>query len=184
MATHECDKVGMDYFDSAPMRFAASEEVGVSTQHVFDIFLDAASWTKWVTAITSVEWTSPFPPEVGSTRSVTMLGGMVGHEEFIAWDEPQHMAFRFNSASMSGASAFAEDYRVTEISDDRCRIDWIMAMTPAGISRYTMPVVKPFMAAFARRAMRELRKYAETDPPLAPHTGRAETSHATNAVTP
>ncbi len=105
MATHECEKVGMDYFDAAPMRFAASEEVGVSAQRLFDIFLDAESWTKWVTAITNVEWTSAFPLQVGSTRSVTMLGGMVGHEEFIAWDEPHHMAFRFNSASMNPSSA-------------------------------------------------------------------------------
>lgn len=164
--THECDKVGMEYFDSAPMRFPASEEIGVSAQRLFEIFLDAESWTKWVTAITNVEWTSPFPLEVGSTRSVTMLGGMVGHEEFLAWDAPHHMAFRFNSASMGGVSAFAEDYRVTEIGEDRCRIDWVLTMTPAGISRYTMPVVKPVMAAFARRTMRELRKYAESDPVL------------------
>lgn len=174
MATHECDKVGMEYFDSAPVRFTASEEIDVSAQRLFDIFLDAESWTRWVTAITDVEWTSPVPVEVGSTRSVTMVGRMVGHEEFIAWDEPHRMAFRFNSATMKGTSAFGEDYRVTEISDDRCRVDWVMAMTPAGPGRYTMPLVKPIMAAFIRRTLRALKKYAEADPTLATRPDTAD----------
>ena len=47
-------------------------------------FLDADVVGAVGLPITGVEWTSGFPIEVGSTRTVHMRGGLVGYEEFIA----------------------------------------------------------------------------------------------------
>lgn len=166
--TVQCDKVGLEYFGTAPVRFTASEEIAATPARVFEVFLDAESWTRWVFAITGVEWTSPFPLAVGSTRTVFMLGGMTGYEEFIAWEPGKRMAFRFNSASRGGMEAFAEDYRVTDLGEGRCRVDWVMAMTPAGASRYTMKLLHPVMAAFIRHTLRSFRRYVESNSTLAP----------------
>ena len=161
-----CEKVGLDYFESAPIRFHASEVIAATPDAVFEVFLDAQSWTRWVFAITRVDWTSPFPLTVGSTRSVFMRGGTVGHEEFIAWEPGVRMAFRFNEVSRGGIAAFAEDYQVTDLSNGSCRVDWVMAMTPGGLSRYTMTPMRPLMAAVIRRTLRQLRRYVESHPQL------------------
>jgi uncharacterized protein YndB with AHSA1/START domain len=165
--TVPCKKVGLDYFDHAPFRFTASETIAATPDAVFAVFLDAESWTRWVFAITGVEWTSPFPLSVGATRTVHMRGGISAYEEFLAWEPGRRMAFRFNEMSKAGAAAFAEDYQVTDLGDGHCRVDWVMAMTPRGVSRYTIPVIKPVMAAFIRKTLGNLRRYVESEPALA-----------------
>ena len=60
---------------------------------------DAESWPHWATVITNVAWTSPEPRGVGTTRTVNMRGGIVGDEEFLAWEPFSHMAFRFNQST-------------------------------------------------------------------------------------
>lgn len=159
--TTSCEKVGLDYFDSAPTTYTATEVIAATPEQVFDVFLDAHAWTKWVFAITRVEWTSGFPIEVGSTRSVFMRGGIVGHEEFIAWEPGTRMAFRFNEASTDSIAAFAEDYRVTDLGDGTCRVDWVMAMTLATPPRFPA-VMDRIMSVFIGRTLGNLRRYVES----------------------
>lgn len=161
-----CEKVELGYLDTAPFRFTATQTIAATPAEVFDVFLDGPSWTRWVFAITAVEWTSPSPLRVGSTRTVHMRGGLSGYEEFLAWEPGRRMAFRFNAMSKPGADAFAEDYQVTDLGDGRCRVDWVMAMTPSGAGRHTMRAFKPFMSVFIRRTLANLRRYVESRPIL------------------
>lgn len=161
-----CTEVGLEYFEAAPVTFRATEVIDATPDEVFAVFLDAPSWTRWVFAITRVEWTSGFPLAVGSTRSVYMRGGIVGHEEFLAWEPGIRMAFRFNEVSKGGITAFAEDYNVTDLGDGTCRVDWVMAMTPGGAARYSMALMHPLMALATRRTLRQLRRYVESRPTL------------------
>lgn len=158
-----CEKVGMEFFDHARYCFRAHEVVAATPERVFEVFLDGPAWTKWATPITGVEWTSPFPLEVGSTRTVTMWGGLVGQEEFIAWDPPRRMAFRFNEVSKPGVAAFAEDYRVTDLGEGRCLVEWAMAMVPAGPGARTFPVTAPLMGFGVRHMLANLRRYVESN---------------------
>lgn len=128
-----CREVGLDFFESAPARFVAEVEVRATPEEIFDVFEDAHSWTVWALPITNVEWTSPKPFGVGTTRTVTMYGG-VGKEVFIAWERGTRMAFRFTETSMPNTSAFAEDYHVTDLGDGRARVRWVMAMETTGFS--------------------------------------------------
>ena len=100
----ECERVNLDYFNRAPVRVEAAEVIAASPKRIFDVFLDADSWSRWAWPITGVDWTSPMPLEVGSTRTVWMRGPMVGYEEFIAWEPGRRMAFRFNQTIKGGPS--------------------------------------------------------------------------------
>jgi len=123
----------MEFFDEAPARFVAEVDVAATPDDVFEAFEDAESWPKWALPIKHVEWTSPPPFGVGTTRTVTMMGG-VGKEVFIAWERGRRMAFRFTETSMPNTAAFAEDYQVTDLGNGRTRVRWIMAMEPTGAS--------------------------------------------------
>lgn len=144
-AMHRCREVGLEFFDTAPARFEAVVEIAATPEDVFEAFEDAASWPAWAPPIKRVEWTSPPPFGVGTTRTVTLIGG-VGKEVFIAWERGRRMAFRFTETSMPNTAAFAEDYQVTDLGDGWTRVRWIMAMEPTGASAAVLRV-----AGFAMR---------------------------------
>jgi len=162
--TVSCEKVGLEFFEHAPTLHRASVEIAATPEQVFAAFLDGEAWTKWAMPITGVEWTSDFPLEVGSTRTVHMRGGLTGYEEFIAYDHGKRMAFRFDQVSKEGVEAFAEDYQVTDLGGGRCRVDWTMAMKSGGektgLKTKFGDTVMSFMV---KRMLKKFGKLVESD---------------------
>jgi uncharacterized protein YndB with AHSA1/START domain len=158
---HECRKVDLSYFETAPARFQAEVVIAADPERIFEVFEDAHAWTVWALPITAVHWTSPRPFGVGTTRTVHMIGSMIGEEQFIAWERGKRMAFYFTRCSKSNVAAFAEDYHVEDLGDGRCRVSWMMAMEPSGPSRLTMPLMGPPMRAGLAFMLRRLKKYVE-----------------------
>ncbi|OBG36663.1 SRPBCC family protein [Mycobacterium sp. E3198] len=155
-----CERVDLSFVDSAPFRFSNSVELAVTPEQLFEVLADAQSWPRWAPVITKVTWTSPEPFGVGTTRTVDMRGGMVGNEEFLAWEPFTRMAFRFNECSTQAVAAFAEDYRV-EVIPGGCRLTWTMAQKPAGPARLAMFVGRPLLNLGLRRFLRNLRSYTD-----------------------
>lgn len=158
---YECRKIDLDFFDSAPIRIESSVDLPCTPECLFSCFEDADAWSQWVGVIERVEWTSPKPFRVGTTRSVEMPGGMVAYEEFLAWDAPRHMAFRFNQFSQKFLKAFGEDYRVTDLGNGRCRLVWTVGIDPAGPSGLVGLILKPMLTLNLRKIMKDLKKYME-----------------------
>lgn len=159
-ALHPCDRVGLEFVDSAPNRFSNSVELNITPEQLFEVLADAESWPRWAKVITDVEWTSPEPRGVGTTRLVTMRGGLLGAEEFLAWDEHTMMAFRFNEASEKRIKAFAERYDVVP-TESGCKLTWTLAMEVTGVARYTLGVSKPVLNATFKRFLKNFRKYTD-----------------------
>ncbi|MDF3336286.1 SRPBCC family protein [Mycolicibacterium septicum] len=158
--TYQCERVELDFIDRAPFRFVSTVDLAITPEQLFEVLSDETSWPHWATVITSVEWTSPEPRGVGTTRTVTMRGHIVGDEEFLAWEPFSHMAFRFNTSTSNAISAFAEDYRVVETADG-CHLTWVMAMTPSGLAgRLGMTMGQPVMAWLFQRFLYNLRRYS------------------------
>lgn len=156
---HACERVGLEFIDTAPFRFVSAVDLAITPEQLFEVLADAESWPHWATVITKVTWTSPEPRGVGATRTVRMRGGIVGDEEFLAWEPFSHMAFRFNEASSRGIAAFAEDYRVTPTATG-CHLTWVMAMKPRGAAaRLGMTLSRPVMARTFQKFLYNLRDY-------------------------
>ena len=160
--TFECEKVGLDYFQTAPQASHAHQIISATPDQIFDIFEDAHAWTVWAMPITKVVWTSSKPYTAGSTRTVYMRGGLVGYEEFLAYDRGRHMAFRFNEVSKPGVGAFAENYLLTPLDDRRTLLEWTMAMSPTGPAASLAPFTQPITGALLNRMLKQFKKYAET----------------------
>lgn len=164
--TYPCQKVELDFIDAAPVRFVSKVDLAITPKQLFEVLGDAASWPHWARVITKVVWTSPEPRGVGTTRTVTMRGNIVGDEEFIAWEPYSHMAFRFNQSNSNAISAFAEDYRVVETAEG-CHLTWVMAMKPSGLAgKLGMILGQPVMGWLFQRFLHNLRRY--TDARLTP----------------
>ncbi|ODQ95628.1 SRPBCC family protein [Mycolicibacterium holsaticum] len=160
MAMKACERVGLDFIDDAPFRFVSTVDLAITPEQLFEVLADAESWPQWATAITQVTWTSPEPRGVGTTRTVRMRGGIVGDEEFLAWQPYSHMAFRFNEASSGSIAAFAEDYRVVK-TPGGCHLTWVMAMKPHGVAaRIGMTLGRPVMGWVFQKFLHNLRDYS------------------------
>jgi hypothetical protein len=159
---YECEKIDLDFFDSAPVRIESAVELPCTPEELFRCFEDADAWSKWVGVIENVEWTSPGPFRVGTTRSVEMTGGMVAYEEFLAWDAPRHMAFRFNQFTRNFLQAFGENYEIEDIGNGSCRLVWTVAIDPRGPRLLIGPVLKLFLRGNLRRILKDLKKYIES----------------------
>jgi hypothetical protein len=159
-----CERVDLSFIDADSVKgrylFRNSVELAITPEQLFDVLGDAESWPCWATVITKVTWTSTEPRGVGTTRTVDMRGGIVGNEEFLAWEPFTRMAFRFNECSTRAVAAFAEDYRV-EIIPGGCRLTWIMAQKPAGPARLAMFAVAPLLNLGLRRFLSNLRNYTD-----------------------
>jgi len=155
-----CERVDLSFLENAPFRFHNSVDLAITPEQLFEVLGDAEAWPRWAKAITKVTWTSPEPRGVGTTRIVNMHGGLVGDEEFLAWEPFTRMAFRFNECSTRAVAAFAEDYRV-EVIPGGCRLTWTMAQKPAGPARVAMVVVGPLLNLGLRRFLSNLRSYTD-----------------------
>lgn len=157
---HACDRVGLDFIDVAPHRFSNSVDLAITPEQLFEVLADAEAWPRWAKVITDVRWDTPAPRGVGTLRTVTMRGGLVGSEEFLAWDEHTRLAFRFNAASEKRIAAFAERYDVVATTAG-CRLTWTLAMDVSGAARLTLAPSRPVLNAGFRWFLRNLRRYTD-----------------------
>ena len=86
---------------------------------------------------------------------------MEGYEEFVAWESGKRMAFTFVGSNKNATDKFLEDYRVTDLGDGTCRVEWYMAMEPRGFSRHMMWLTRPIMRFANRRMFRKFKAYTE-----------------------
>ena len=158
---HKCIEVEMDYFTNAKNAYKAVVEIEATPEQVFACFEDADAWPAWAPPITKVEWTSPKPFGLGTTRTVSMIAGLVGEETFIAWDYPKRMAFCFTHSSQGLVESFAEDYQVTVLDNGKTQVIWTMAMTAKGFGNVTMRLFGPFMQLANQWMFNRFKKYVE-----------------------
>lgn len=157
---HTCRPVDLDFIDHATNRFSNSVDLAITPTQLFEVLADAEAWPHWAKVITKVEWTTPLPRGIGTMRTVTMLGGLVGAEEFIAWEDGSLLAFRFNEASENRIVAFAERYDVVPTAQG-CRLTWTLALEVTGAARFTLAPSKPLLNLGFRWFLKNLRAYTD-----------------------
>jgi hypothetical protein len=154
---HPCRQVGLDYLETAQVRFSNTVSISLAPDELFGVLARADTWPRWAKVITHVEYTSPAPYGVGTTRVVTMRGGMVGDEEFLAWEPGKLLAFRFNTSATSALEAFLEVYTIVPTSTG-CELTWDLAQELKGPSKVLAPLSKPVMNLLFKRFLRNLQK--------------------------
>ena len=177
--TYPCERVDLDFVDTRPVPIRQHRRPRDHPRAALRGAGDAESWPHWATVITNVAWTSPEPRGIGTTRTVSMRGGIIGDEEFLAWEPFSHMAFRFNQSTSNAISAFAEDYRVVRTPR---RLpphlgDGDEAQRHRGPARHDTG--QPVMAWLFQRFLHNLRRY--TDERYAA-SGRISTAPPTPSV--
>ncbi len=157
--------VDLEFFDTAPHRFVATEIVHQPGDRVFAAIADdPAGWGTWFPGFSRAgRYVTPPPHGVGSTREVAM-GGVHYVETVLAWEPPFRWAFYVARAGLPLAAALAEDYRVAPHGDHSV-VQATLAIDPRPVGRPLMPLAKFAVPVVFRRAFSNLGAHlAETAP--------------------
>lgn len=155
----ECHRHGLEFFDSAEVRFQYEMLLDTTPERLFEIFEDEKSWTVWAPGIREVIWTTPKPYGVGTKRTVIFQGGMEVYEQFIAWDRGKEMAFIFEGITQPIWWSFGEHYRVEPSASGKVKLTWTVAYNPRHRFAKLSPFLKPAMWLTLRSFTKRLEKY-------------------------
>jgi len=118
------------FFDAAPFRITDTFQIARPAADVWaDLTADNA--LSWCRVVKSIEWTSPRPFGVGTTRTVKALGGAsVFWERYFRWEEGRRQSFTVDEASTPLFKRFGEDYLIEPDGENACRFTWTIAGEP------------------------------------------------------
>lgn len=164
----ECRPLTLADFDRLTDSFRFETELDATPEQVFAVFEDPASWPVWVDAITNVTWTSPKPFEVGTTRDVSIIGGLKVHERFFIWEPNRRMAFYLEGTNKPAVAALGEYYELQPLGEGRTRFVWRIAYEPKSMMRFLSPVLRPLVRLMCGRIVSGLERYVRELPTKQP----------------
>jgi hypothetical protein len=133
-----CLPADAGFLDAAPFRLADSFEIDRPAEAVW-AELTAEEPLGWCRILRRVEWTSPRPFGVGTTRTAHARGGAL-RERFFRWEEGRRKSFYVVEASAPLFRRFAEDYLVEPNGPGSCRFTWTIAAEPRAAARLAAPL--------------------------------------------
>lgn len=138
----------------------AEREMAVSAETLFATLADGPSWSKWVPVIREVSWTSPKPFRVGTTRTVTLTGGIKVDEVFWTWEPNRRMGFAAEGINVGWVAALAEVYEIEPLGAQRCRLRWTFAVSLSGALGKMRPVVEWVLSTVQPHLLKKLERIA------------------------
>ncbi|GAB2735073.1 SRPBCC family protein [Amycolatopsis magusensis] len=142
-----------EFLASAPFRFVQAVDVPADAARVWRVLSADDALVSWSRLITGMDWTSPRPFGVGTTRAVTVGRAATLRERFYRWDEESRMTFTAEASSKPGFRRFAEDMALTPLTGGT-RITWTFAIEPvpkaAPLLRLGRPAFQRVTAGWAK----------------------------------
>ena len=154
----KCKEVDLSFLETAPIKFVNIVTLDSTPQRVFEVFEDPKAWPRWFKDIIKVEWTTPKPFGVGTTRVVT-LKTMKAYEKFFIWETGKRFAFYFTATSIPFAKAFCEDYQLEELGDGKTKFTYTVVYEPNLLLKMTGPIVKLILGNMFKKSVISLATY-------------------------
>lgn len=158
----DLETVDADFVRTGPVQGSMTKLIGCTADELFRALEDEASWKKFLNI--DVEWTSPKPFGVGTTRTVTANGQII-EEYFTDFEPGRLMAFRFDRATLPVA-AFAEEWKIEPKGDEVCELQWSYAYKWGGpLEPVLSPAFNKFFKSQGKRSLDKLATLMESENP-------------------
>ena len=161
---HALEPADAGFFETAPHIFRYQKRFPAPPERVWESLASDASLAAWGPTVKEVNWLSPRPFGVGTTREVVLAPGVARvRERYFRWDEGSGCSFAVYEANVPIFKRFAEDYVVEpDGSDNQATLfTWTVAIE---VKRaYSLPFkgLSPVLkAAFGRMASDGQRYFA------------------------
>lgn len=144
---------------SAPHVYRYREHFAASPEQVWESLASDASLAAWGPSLKSVNWLSPRPFGVDSTREVVLAGGAPRvRERFFRWEEGHGYSFSVYEASVPLFKHFVEDYGV-EADGDGTLFTWTIAIQPKPAFALPFKALGPVLKFAFGRTVADGKKY-------------------------
>lgn len=154
----KCHSSDIDFLNKAKVKEINTAVLPVPAERAFAVLRDADSWPQWFGGMSKVEWTSPEPFGVGTTRSV-WLGALRVDEYFFDWVENERFAFYFTATNLPFVKTLVEEYQLEPLDGGRCCFTYTVAYDPAFPLSLTGPIGRAALARSFRRATQSLARF-------------------------
>lgn len=145
-----CRPADETFLDQAPLRLRGEFLIARPAKRIW-ADLTSDNPLSWCRILQRVEWTSPRPFGVGTTRTVRALwGANVLREEYFRWEEGRRHSFFVVEASAPLFRRLAEDYLVEPTGEGSCRFTWTIAVEQTPLGRLGTPVNKRILETLLR----------------------------------
>jgi carbon monoxide dehydrogenase subunit G len=145
----------LDHAESAPVIAEQVAIVDGTPDEVWAVILDYPGWADWFPGVQRCEATSDPATGVGSTRRVTLGGGIVVDERFLAWDEPTCWAFTALTGP-PGFESLVERVTLHQIGPRLTEVTYRMAIGPKRPLTPLFRLLRPVIEKNLRVALRNL----------------------------
>lgn len=152
------------FFDTAPYVYRLPVELDVPPERVWESLTSERALADWGLGLHRLEWTSPRPFGVGTTREVVLPGrAMAVRERFFRWDEGHRKSFYAAEADRPLLKRLGEDYLV-EATATGSRFTWTIAMEPRPRTRLLIGLTSPLNQLAFRAVPWRARSYFARHP--------------------
>ena len=146
MSWYDLEPVDERFFSTAAHVHSYPVELPVPPERVWESLTSDRALADWGLGLARLEWTSPRPFGVGTTREVVLpLHAMAVKERFFRWDEGHRKSFYGEAANRPLLRSFAADYLVEPTATGR-RFTWTIALEPRPSTRALLRAVDPVNA--------------------------------------
>jgi len=144
---------------SAPHVYRYRMQYAAPPERVWESLASDASLSAWGSSLKQLNWLSPRPFGIGTTREVVLAGGAPRlRERFIRWDEGRGYSFAVYEASVPVFRHFVEDY-VVEADGDNTLFTWTIAIEPKRAFAVPFKLLSPVLKVAFGRAASDGKKY-------------------------
>ncbi|MDT5125446.1 MAG: hypothetical protein QOG79_3403 [Mycobacterium sp.] len=144
---------------SAPHVFRYRMQYAATPERVWESLASDASLSAWGSSVKQLNWLSPRPFGIGTTREVVLAPGAPRvRERFIRWDEGSGYSFVVYEASVPVFRHFVEDY-VVEADGDNTLFTWTVAIEPKRAFAVPFKLLSPVLKVAFGRAASDGKKY-------------------------
>ena len=150
-----CAPTDESFLASAPKTFVETFRIPQPAETVWaEITADNA--LHWCRALGGgVQWTSPRPFGVGTTRRANVLKGLIRLDErFVVWEEGRRKMFVGTQANLPLLKRIAEDYVVEPDGGGACRFTWTIAVEPSAAGKPGAPLNAAIFASLFKDTRR------------------------------
>ncbi|TAM84917.1 MAG: SRPBCC family protein [Jatrophihabitans sp.] len=164
MTWYDLEPVDETFFDTATHVHSYPVDLPVPPERLWESLTSDRALADWGLGLSRLEWTSPRPFGIGTTREVVLpLRAMAVRERFFRWEEGRRTSFYGVATNRPLLRGFAEDYRV-EPAPGGCRFTWTIAVQPRPRTRLLLRAADPVNALLYRSVPVRAKAYFAKHP--------------------
>ncbi|MET8976630.1 SRPBCC family protein [Streptomyces sp. NPDC004539] len=145
--------VGLEFVESAPVRFVFAQEISSSPEAVFHALADdVPGWADWFGQVKAAR-----ALEGGERREIRLVGGTRFQETILAAKPCEVYAYRVDTTNAPALRALVEEWRLIPVGGGT-RVRWTFAADGAPGVRLALRGARPGMGWAFRGAVRALER--------------------------